>query len=101
MSAVALGLWLAGQQSATEIPLRRFELKLPAAAGGVATDAAISPDGSRVAYTTSGRLWIHDLSTLEAREVAGVTQAFRPFRSSDSQWIAYGAGRRLWSAGGR
>ena len=105
VGAVALGLGIARllQPVPSEMPLRRFELKLPAAVGGAATDAAISPDGSRVAYTSAGRLWIHELSTLEARELAGVAQAFRPFWSSDSQWIGYGAARRLWkvpAAGG-
>jgi Tol biopolymer transport system component len=97
VGALALGIWLAAfRSSPAELPLRRFELKLPSAVGGVATAAAISPDGSRVAYVGSGRLWLHDLSTLEAREVPGTLDAFQPFWSPDSQWIAYGSGRRLW-----
>lgn len=99
VAGTALAFWFAAtRQSPTELPLRRFELKLPAAAGSAATQARISPDGSRVAYIGASRLWIHDLGTLEAREVPGTNDAFGPFWSSDSQWIAFGSGRRLWKA---
>jgi Tol biopolymer transport system component len=84
------------------MPMRRFDLRLPAAADADPLSAAISPDGSKVAYVASNRLWIHDLASLEPREVPGVSGVNRPFWSADSQWIAFGAGRRLWktAAGG-
>ena len=72
-----------------ESPLRKFELPLKARLnqnGG----PEISPDGTRVAYTTTdGRLWIQDLNKSEPRVIPDVTNASQPFWSPDSDFLGY------------
>jgi serine/threonine-protein kinase len=57
---------------------------------------AISPDGTRVAYTAGLGLWLHPLDQLEGRPVPGAElEARSPFFSSDGQSIGYYAAGEL------
>jgi Tol biopolymer transport system component len=64
---------------------------------------AVSPDGRKVAFTGQGsdgiiRLWVRDLSTLEARLLPGteIGSGFgSPFWSPDGRFLAYSDGTRL------
>jgi Tol biopolymer transport system component/tRNA A-37 threonylcarbamoyl transferase component Bud32 len=61
---------------------------------------AISPDGAYVVYVAtrgSGRaqLFLRRLDALKAEPIAGTEDAFSPFFSPDSQWIAFFAGGKL------
>src|SRR5205814_856374 len=53
----------------------------------------LSPDGRKLAFTTSGEggnlAWVRSLDTLQARVVAPWTQNPVPFWSPDSRFIAY------------
>jgi serine/threonine-protein kinase len=57
-------------------------------------DIAISPDGSRIVYRSGGAGQIHlsvrALNQLDARPIAGITDAVRwPFISPDGHWIGF------------
>ncbi len=93
VAGVALGSVLAPWLGSTAPaqPLRKFELP--------ARDVEalrISPDGSRVAYVSSGKLFIRDLDRLEVRPIPEVPSAFKPFWSPDGQWLGFGGDGKLW-----
>ena len=58
---------------------------------------AVSPDGSRIAYTAGGALQLRPLDELEARTVPGTAgeNPIVPVFSPDGEWILYGAGSGL------
>ncbi len=53
----------------------------------------ISPDGRSVVFAVrsglSGSLYIRDLDSFEAREIAGTTEGYAPFFSPDGRWIGF------------
>ena len=72
-----------------ETPLRKFTLPVDNLLYGTARTPQISPDGTRVVYSSSGRLWVRDLSSLDAREiVSGDDPAYYSW-SPDSTHVAY------------
>ena len=74
-------------------PLRKFQMGLD----NLGRDnAAISPDGSLLAYVHEDRLWVRFLDQDEGRAIPGTEDAERIFWSSDSRQIGYLAGRSLW-----
>ena len=65
---------------------------------------ALSPDGSRIAYVAAavGRapsLWVQRLDARTAHEIAGSTDAYAPFWSSDSQSVAFFSEGKLKRSG--
>jgi serine/threonine-protein kinase len=73
--------------SGTEPPLRKFTVPLESI-GSV--DPALSPDGTQLAYTSEGKLWIRDMSRFEARPIEGTEGARHPFWSPDGEWVGFG-----------
>jgi Tol biopolymer transport system component len=70
--------------------VRKFDLGIelePAAAGAIET--SISPDGSKVAMTMDGKLWVQKLDELEPREIDGTDGALSPFWSPDGEQVGY------------
>jgi serine/threonine protein kinase/Tol biopolymer transport system component len=53
------------------------------------TDAILSPDGTRLAYVSQGRLFTRRLDQPNATELAGTQGAVAPFFSPDGQWVAF------------
>lgn len=57
------------------------------------SNVAISPDGSRIAYTAAvgehAWLYVREIDSLEAVRVPGVDGAASPFFSPDGQWIGF------------
>ncbi len=49
----------------------------------------LSPDGTRIAYASQGRLWTRRLDQPTATELAGTEGAAGPFFSPDGQWVAF------------
>jgi eukaryotic-like serine/threonine-protein kinase len=78
----------------------------PLSIDGIAPDLAISPDGTRLAYTAGtdqAQLWVRQLDRGEATPLPGITNVRGPFFSPDGEWIAYFQGsdlRKVASHGG-
>jgi serine/threonine-protein kinase len=50
----------------------------------------VSPDGTRLAYTAGGQLFVHDLAETEARAITGKdVEAQYPLFSPDGSWIVF------------
>ena len=70
---------------------------------GLSTEAASlraknlfgSPDGSRVAYASKGRLYTRRLDQPDAKELPGTDVFYPPFFSPDGRWIAFEAQDKL------
>jgi hypothetical protein len=86
----ALGAFAVWQlRPATAIPVRKFEL--PAAMAD-ASEFAITPDGSRIAYVAQGHLFVHVLATALTADLGNVpVQTKGLMWSPDGRRLAYGA----------
>jgi hypothetical protein len=95
-----LALWWTRRPPAAAFA--RFAVTAPAG-GTIATDAvqvAISPDGRRLVFAIrdsagTGRLWIRPLDSFSAQPLPGTENAFWPFWSPDSRFIAFFAEGKL------
>ena len=86
-------MWLVKRPSQSALqPLIRLEVDLGRVSLGSVggSDIAISPDGTRLAYVSSLRLFTRQLNESNPTELAGTEEAQAPFFSPDSQWIAFG-----------
>jgi Tol biopolymer transport system component len=98
----AIASRIAGRSGGESVsaPLVRFEIRPPAGTNILHTDdtaqyIAPSPDGTRVAFTAGGRLWIKALNHAAAEEVAGAGGASSPFWSPDGRSIGFFTDRQL------
>lgn len=97
--ALAVFLWRATWP--VEKPLMRFDVDLgPDALPSPRVTAAISPDGSRLAFLTRGPAGVPQLATRlldqeHAILLGGTDNATDPFFSPDNQWIGFVSGRKL------
>jgi eukaryotic-like serine/threonine-protein kinase len=108
-AATALVLWATTARRATASvgDLTRFTWTLPDEAALVSAPA-VSPDGRRICWSGRGesgprRIFVRDLSSLEATAIAGTEGGLHPFWSPDSHSIGFFAGgklRRIAVAGG-
>jgi len=75
----------------------------PGGGTGVAPQAAVSPDGRRVAFVAEGpdgyALWVRDLASPDARRIAGTNGASFPFWSPDSRNVGFFARGKLKKVG--
>jgi serine/threonine-protein kinase len=79
-----------------EPPLRKFSLAVERDDKNGPDDPVISPDGSSVAYTVGGRLWVQELDELKPREISVEGDADMPFWSPDGAFIGYLSNGNLW-----
>jgi eukaryotic-like serine/threonine-protein kinase len=80
--------WFSAQRSVSTAATVRLSipfLERPVAAPYGVTHLAISDDGSRIAYASSGRLWIRRLDQKDP--VAIGAQGTNPFFSPDGAWV--------------
>ena len=88
-------VWLASPwlwQRTVEGPLRKLEL----AVLDLEAPVQISPDGQKILYGGSGRLWVRDLSLLNPREVPQSSDSHFPCWSPDSGSVAFVRDDKLW-----
>ncbi|MEO8051597.1 MAG: hypothetical protein ABI833_14355 [Acidobacteriota bacterium] len=72
--------------------LLRFDVDLGpdvSLGSGLGVAAILSPDGTRMAYVSQGKLFTRKLDQPKATELAGTEGAFSPFFSPDGKWIAF------------
>jgi len=96
-AGLAWTFWPAPQRSDR---VTRFEVALPpeVQVNPNTFFARISPDGTKLAFTSAGGkagIWIRDLESVESRWLPGTEAANAPFWSPDSKSLAYAAGNRL------
>jgi serine/threonine-protein kinase len=86
-TAGAAGWWL---KPGADLPLRRIELADPLAS---ATDVALSPDGSRIAYVNHAHLYVRALDALVPQDLGAVhVTSHLPFWSPDGRTIGFVGG---------
>ena len=93
-AATAWALW---PKPPAPVKSTRFQIPLPENED-YGLWMAFSPDGRKLAFTTSGRqpgVWIRDLDALETRHLAGTENAAALFWSPDSRFLAFGGGGQL------
>ena len=101
VAAIALGVVVAGVTSWLVKPIEpgtvsRSEYFLPDGRNFASTDRpilAVSPDGTRFAYITSGGLYLRQVDQFESRVIPGTARPLaNPVFSPDGEWLAF------WSA---
>ncbi len=81
-------------------PLQRLDVDLGAdvdvaRARGSGSRIAISPDGGRLVYMSTGRLFSRLLDRSESTELKGAEGANAPFFSPDGKWVGFFANGKL------
>src|SRR5438094_6868693 len=101
-TGLALWGWLRPQPEPPPRPVARFTLALPPTAplAEAGPTVALSPDGSRIVYVSSGatgnQLFSRKLDQLEPVPLAGTQNARTPFFSPDGRWVAYFSSGKLY-----
>jgi serine/threonine-protein kinase len=91
-------------QSTAQLPVRlALDLRSDASLTTDFPIAALSPDGTRVVFVSTGSDGISRLSTRrldrpEATPLPGTERAYAPFFSPDGQWVGFFAGGKLKKA---
>ena len=96
--AVAAVSLLRSRAPTTELHPIRFSLRAPpdGGFGGGYQSLAFSPDGSQIAFLSSGKIWLRPLSAPDAQVIPGTDGADSPFWSPDGRSIGFFAGKKLW-----
>jgi serine/threonine protein kinase len=102
--ALAIALWALWREKTVDAELMKFQIQYPEKAiPGEIGKFALSPDGRYLAFSAReadnlSRIWIRELSSLEARPLPGSeSKGSSPFFfwSPDSRFIAFDAGGEL------
>ena len=116
LTVAALGgamIWLITRRQADSARAPVTRLEIPIGEGSEFTNSgrhlvAISPDGRRIAYAANNRLYLRELSSLDATPIrttdgTGGGSAREPFFSPDGQWLGFwenGALKKVRVTGG-
>jgi len=101
MTVVAVGLGIIAYRAARPAelkPLVRLDVDLGAGVSlnsPAGADTILSPAGTRLVYTSQGKLFTRRMDQPKAVELAGTEGAFEPFFSPDGQWVAFFAAGKL------
>jgi eukaryotic-like serine/threonine-protein kinase len=106
-AAIALAFALSGARSIRPAPIHSFVLPPDKTAfqltGDESAPPALSPDGEKIVFGASGKLWVQSLSTGSMTALAATEGGLYPFWSPDAKSIGFFAGgklRRIEAAGG-
>ncbi len=98
-ASIALGFALQRALAARPQPVHGFLLPPEKTTfeltGDESAPPAVSPDGDKVVYGASGRLWVHSLSTGVSTALASTERGQFPFWSPDSQSIGFFSAGKL------
>jgi Tol biopolymer transport system component len=103
-AAVSLAIGWLLPHGTSALPATPLKLSITAPSSvelrpGIRGGSAISPDGRMVAFVASRNgktmLWMRDLASLDARELAGGEDALLPFWSPDSKSLGFVTGRKI------
>ncbi len=94
VGGVALGAWWWSSHPAAPPEVRMGIY--PVGARDEVESLALSPDGTRMAYTSAGRLQVRPMNDIASVEIDQTQGARDPFWSPDGQWIAFFKGVSLW-----
>jgi predicted Ser/Thr protein kinase len=97
-----VGVWLAMHPGPSAPGPHQMRI-LTVARGSRIENAAISPDGSQIAYIQKGLIYVRNLAQVDARAIPGTAGARRLFWSPGSDAIGYATNTFLWrvaAAGG-
>ena len=90
---VSATFWLDRPRPGTEARLRKFSIRPPLALrpGPFGSSAAISPDGTRIVFTSHAEdpVWVRDLDRAKPRVIEGMERARHIFWSPDSNFIGF------------
>ncbi len=107
LTAIVLGAQLLRQRATRPAPIHAFVMPPDKTAfqltGDESAPPALSPDGERIVFGASGKLWIQSLSTGNVTTLAATEGGLSPFWSPDGKSIGFFAGgklRRIEAAGG-
>jgi eukaryotic-like serine/threonine-protein kinase len=95
--AMGAGLWALGNpRPSPERSVVRLAISLPspeAVARGYASEVAVSPDGTQLAYVAAReghtQIYVRTLDRLESRPIRGTEDGDAPFFSSDGRWLGF------------
>ncbi|HXI02165.1 MAG TPA: hypothetical protein VNI57_03215, partial [Candidatus Saccharimonadales bacterium] len=95
-SGVIVGWW--ARPAPAEPPVRRFEIANDRTYRMSTTygSAALSPNGKKIAWLGTGRIWIRDLDRVEPRPIETARDPEMLAWSPDSAWLAFEAEGKLW-----
>jgi serine/threonine-protein kinase len=96
----AAGWWWATHPLTTLQPLVRLDVDLGQSAtfttsGNAGADVVLSPDGTRIAFVSQGRLFTRRLDQPMSTQLPDTEAAFAPFFSPDGKWVAFFSQGRL------
>jgi serine/threonine protein kinase len=98
LTGAAVTWWMRAAKPSGEGPLRRLDFALEGADTALDHIPVLSPDGSRIAYTSGGSLWTRSLSEFASRQIPRTAGAAYPFWAPDSQNVAFVVDGKLWRA---
>jgi serine/threonine protein kinase/Tol biopolymer transport system component len=89
IAGVAIGWTVRPVRPSVDAPLRKVTLPVDNLIHGTTRTPQISPDGTKIVYSSAGRLWVRDLAALDPRAI--VTEGDPRFYtwSPDSTEIGY------------
>ncbi|GMR23768.1 MAG: hypothetical protein BMS9Abin37_2232 [Acidobacteriota bacterium] len=92
-------VWGIMRSAPTPRPLARFSLAWPpdvSLTGGGRHVVALSPDGTRIAYSANEQIYLRTLDQTEATPIRGTEGSARgPFFSPDGEWVGFYSGGQL------
>ena len=91
---VTLG-WFVSQGETRADP-RRYEIVPWGAMAYTHLHPALSPDGTRVVYSSGGKLWMRELAKLHSSEIPQTDGGDHPFWSPDGTWLGYVTEAQMW-----
>jgi len=90
VAAILAAMSLVTRGQAPRQRVVRFQIPVPDEAS-----FALSPDGTQLAYSGGGHLFVRPLDSFAVRDLSGVDGAQHPFWSPDSRWIGFASGGKL------